>query len=223
MKTRYTLQNWASKWNTLGKLHEIQHVDCKNIQEFMTKIRDVKSEIEDLEITMDEAITIQVLNSLDSSFAQFLGILSHEAREKDKLPTLENLVKSLEDEELQMKIRIRQQPTTQNGLLRKKVNLLLLKLKTLRILQLAHLQSASSVKKNMGQMSAGIYKQNVTTAMMLAILPSSVRKSHLQGQAHLKILLCVLEGFPLVSINHHTHQPHLALSQASTMSQPLKK
>ena len=23
LKTRYTLQNWASKWNTLGKLHEI--------------------------------------------------------------------------------------------------------------------------------------------------------------------------------------------------------
>ena len=69
----------------------------------MTKIRDVRSEIEDLEITMDEAITIQVLNSLDSSFEQFLGILSHEAREKEKLPTLESLAKSLEDEELRMK------------------------------------------------------------------------------------------------------------------------
>ena len=48
----------------------------------MTKILDVKTEIEDLEITMDEAITMQVLNSLDSSFARFLGILSHKAREK---------------------------------------------------------------------------------------------------------------------------------------------
>ncbi len=46
----------------------------------MTKIRDVKFEIEDLEITMDEAITIQVLNSLNSSFTQFLGILSYKAR-----------------------------------------------------------------------------------------------------------------------------------------------
>ncbi len=52
---------------------------------------------------MDEAITIQVLNSLDSSFTQFLGILSHDAREEDKLPTLENLAKSLEEEELRMK------------------------------------------------------------------------------------------------------------------------
>ncbi len=66
----------------------------------MTKIQDVKSKIKDLEITMDEAITIQVLNSLNSFFTQFLGILSHDAREKDKLPTLENLAKSLEDKEL---------------------------------------------------------------------------------------------------------------------------
>ena len=34
----------------------------------MTKIRNVKSGIEDLEITIDEAITIQILNSLDSFF-----------------------------------------------------------------------------------------------------------------------------------------------------------
>ncbi len=46
----------------------------------MTKIRDVKFEIEDLKITIDEAITIQVPNSLNSSFAQFLGILSYKAR-----------------------------------------------------------------------------------------------------------------------------------------------
>ncbi len=69
----------------------------------MTKIRDLKFEIEDLEITMDEAITIQVLNCLDYPFPQFFGILSHEAREKEQLHKLENLAKSLEDEELQMR------------------------------------------------------------------------------------------------------------------------
>ena len=71
----------------------------------MTKICDMKYEIEDLGITMDEAITIQVLNSFDSFFAQFFGILSHKARQKQKLPTLESLAKSLEDEELRMKIQ----------------------------------------------------------------------------------------------------------------------
>lgn len=46
---------------------------------------------------MDKAITISVLNSLDSSFAQCLGTLSHEDREKDKLFTRKNYAKSLED------------------------------------------------------------------------------------------------------------------------------
>ena len=66
----------------------------------MTKIRNVKSEIKDLEITIVEAITIQVLNLLNSFFIQFLGILSHTTREKAKLSTFKSLAKSLEDEEL---------------------------------------------------------------------------------------------------------------------------
>ena len=69
----------------------------------MSKIRHVNSGIEDREITIDEAITIQVPYSLNSFFPQFLDIFSHKVREKDKLPTLESLAKSLDDEEFQMK------------------------------------------------------------------------------------------------------------------------
>lgn len=50
----------------------------------MTKIRDVKLKIEDLKITMDKAIIIQVLNFDNFFFTQFLDILSHEARERNK-------------------------------------------------------------------------------------------------------------------------------------------
>ncbi len=70
----------------------------------------MKSEIEDLEITMDEVITIRVPNSFDSFFTQFLGILSHEVREKKKLPKLETFAKSLEDEKLQIKNQDRATP-----------------------------------------------------------------------------------------------------------------
>lgn len=84
-------------------MHKIQHGDCKNIQVFITKIRDIRSEIEDLEITIDEAITVQILNSLDLFFIQFFAILSHKAREKAKLFTFENLVKSLDNKEFWMK------------------------------------------------------------------------------------------------------------------------
>lgn len=63
----------------------------------------MKSEIEDLKITIDEAITIQVLNLLDSFFAQFFGILIYKVRKKEKFSTLKNLTKSLKDEEFQIK------------------------------------------------------------------------------------------------------------------------
>ncbi len=66
----------------------------------MTKIHDVKFEIEDLEIIINWTITMQVLNCLDFSCTKFLGILSHEARRREKCPTLESLAKFLEDEEL---------------------------------------------------------------------------------------------------------------------------
>ena len=69
----------------------------------MTKICVIKFEIEDLHITMDEAITIQVFNFLDSFFTQFLDILCYKTREKTVLPTFENLAKSWKDKELQIK------------------------------------------------------------------------------------------------------------------------
>lgn len=48
----------------------------------------------------------------------------------------------------------------------------------LRILQLAQLLSASSVKNNTNQMSADIYKQNVTTITRLVILQNFIRKKY---------------------------------------------
>ena len=38
LKTQYASQNWASKWNTLSKLHSIHQKDCKNIAKFISKI-----------------------------------------------------------------------------------------------------------------------------------------------------------------------------------------
>lgn len=49
----------------LDKLHKIWHEDCKMIQEFITKIRDVKSEIKNFDITINKAIIIQILNFLN--------------------------------------------------------------------------------------------------------------------------------------------------------------
>ena len=102
LKKRYTLQNFASKWNALDKLHAIRHSECKNVSEYMSRIKDIAAEIEGLKISISEAIVIHALNNLDSHFRPFLAILSHDARQKEALPTLSELTKTLEDEQMRL-------------------------------------------------------------------------------------------------------------------------
>ena len=102
LKKRYTLQNFASKWSALDKLHAIRHSECKNVTEYMSRIKDASAEIDDLRISISEAVVIHALNNLDSHFRPYLAILSHDAREKEKLPTLSELTKALEDEQLRL-------------------------------------------------------------------------------------------------------------------------
>lgn len=100
LKKRYTLQDFASKWNALEKLHAIRHSQCKNVTEYMSRIKAVAAEIGDLKITISEAVVIHALSNLDSNHSPYLSaILRHDAREKGKLPTLSELTKALEDDE----------------------------------------------------------------------------------------------------------------------------
>ena len=68
----------------------------------MSRIKDASAEIEDLKISISEAVIIHALNNLDSHFRPYLAILSHDAREKEKLPTLSELTKTLEDEQMRL-------------------------------------------------------------------------------------------------------------------------
>lgn len=111
-----------------------------------------------------------------------------------------------------------------NDLLRKKINLLFCKLKIATILQLTHLQSVLSfAKKNIGQISAGTYKRNVTTAMMLAILPSFLRKNYVSELACGKTLLHILKTSSLMPMNHYIYYWYPALLQTRTTNHLFKK
>ncbi len=134
----------------------------------MIKICDVKSEIENLEITIDEAITIQVTNFLDFFFAQFFDILSHKAREKKKFLRLKSLAKLLEDEELRMKNQDKAKANYAKQFIKKKANCWP-NLRTLKVLLQARYQSANFVKRKISQMSTGTYKQNDITITKLVI------------------------------------------------------
>lgn len=69
----------------------------------MSKIKDVRSKIEDLKISMDDADVIYALNNLNSQFRPYFTILNHEAQQKAQIPTLSRLTKSFKDEELRLK------------------------------------------------------------------------------------------------------------------------
>ena len=100
LKKCYIFQNFASKWNALNKLHAIKHSECKNVSKYMNQIKDIAAKIEGLKISISEAIVIYALNNLDSHFRPFLAIFSHDAQQKQALPILSKLIKTLEDEQM---------------------------------------------------------------------------------------------------------------------------
>ena len=63
----------------------------------MSRIKDASAKIDNLKISISEAIVIHVLNNLDSHFWPYLAILSHNTQEKEKPPILSKPTKALED------------------------------------------------------------------------------------------------------------------------------
>lgn len=69
----------------------------------MSHIKDVSDEFNDLKINISKMIIIHNFNNLDSHFWTYLAILSHDAYwEKEKLPNLSKLIKTLEDEQIHL-------------------------------------------------------------------------------------------------------------------------
>ena len=116
LKQRYTLRNWSAKWATFNRLEEINYEKCKSVEEYGSLVRDIKTEITDISITVDQIIVLKLLNGMGASFSTYLTILNEQARREDKFPGLDNLLKNLKDEEF----RMRQDPVTANVLKAKK-------------------------------------------------------------------------------------------------------
>ena len=67
------------------------------------KIVKILEEIKELDITMEEIVTIKLMNALGSLFEAYLTMLTQKARDENKLPDLQALLSILEDEERSMK------------------------------------------------------------------------------------------------------------------------
>ncbi len=68
----------------------------------MSCIKNAFAKIDDLKIRISEAVIIHAFKNLNSHFRPYLAVLSHAAREKEKLLTLSELTKTLEDEEIRL-------------------------------------------------------------------------------------------------------------------------
>ena len=76
-------------------------------------------EIKELDITMEDMVTMKLINGLGSSFEIYLTMLSQKARDDNKLPDLQALLSNLEDEERRMKqtakVNLAQSQITSSG------------------------------------------------------------------------------------------------------------
>ena len=116
LKTRYTLKNWSAKWSTFNRLEEIKYEKCKSIEEYGSLVRDIKAEITDMALTVEQIVVLRLLNGIGNSFSTYLTILNEQARREDKFPALDALLKNLEDEEA----RMRQDPIATANVLKTK-------------------------------------------------------------------------------------------------------
>ena len=116
LKLRYTLKHWSAKWATFNRLEEINYEKCKSIEEYGSLVRDIKAEITDISLTVEQIIVLKLLNGFGSSFSIYLTILNEQARREERFPELDELLKNLEDEES----RMRQDPTVTANMLKTK-------------------------------------------------------------------------------------------------------
>lgn len=67
------------------------------------KIVKIQKEIKELNISIEEIVTIKLMNVLDSLFKTYLIILNQKAGDDNKLPNLQVLFSNLKDKERHMK------------------------------------------------------------------------------------------------------------------------
>ncbi|MCJ1467309.1 hypothetical protein MMC07_005933 [Pseudocyphellaria aurata] len=83
LKQRYNVKNWSAKWAIFNRLEEINYEKCKSIEEYGSLVRDLKAEITDISLTVEQIVVLKLLNGLGTSFSAYLIILNEQARRED--------------------------------------------------------------------------------------------------------------------------------------------
>ena len=103
LKTKYSSKGWSTKWEVPNQLEQTNYSLSKDINNLGVKIVKIPEEIKELDISIEEMITINQMNGLSSSFETHLTMPNQKARDDHKLLDLYVLPSNLEDEEHRMK------------------------------------------------------------------------------------------------------------------------
>ena len=72
----YSSKAWPTKWNFLNRLEQTSYSSSKDMNNLGVKIVKILEEIKELDITMEEMVTIKLMKGLGSSFETYLTMLS---------------------------------------------------------------------------------------------------------------------------------------------------
>ena len=65
-------------------------------------MKTILEELKDSAITIEDHVTVKIINSLGPKFETYVTVLNEKARNEKTLPNLDSLLKSLEEEEIRM-------------------------------------------------------------------------------------------------------------------------
>lgn len=98
LKKRYILQNTANKQATIVSMDDLLYTNCKNMAEYRSKYYVLKANIIEQNITIKDAIKIQMLKNLGFIFKTYFTIINNQMQKKKKLDEDKTLFKVIEKE-----------------------------------------------------------------------------------------------------------------------------
>ena len=113
LKHQYTEGNVTMmKWSVIMNIEKMSLLNHKNIDQYRSNYHDLAHQIDDLKITLKDALMLKVLNNLSSRYNQFMAVLMSDICNKSDDINPEYIWKALEQEEKQAAVKSKQQANT---------------------------------------------------------------------------------------------------------------
>lgn len=98
LKIKYLSKRWLTKYDVLNRLQQISYSSSKDINSLGIKIVKIVEEIKELDIIVEEIVTIKLMKGLGSLFKTYLIMQNQKAKDDNKRSNLQALLSNLKDE-----------------------------------------------------------------------------------------------------------------------------